>query len=187
MLGRGLRSTISSFSSVCRSAIERRTLRRDSVSRVSSSRETESGFPVRFGLARFMDLGTVVCGRRALVKCGDVLIGSSSGVGEGEAFRFLEPEGVDTTRTVNNWYSSSKSFSQHTLSRWREAAMLVEMRRDGWCGQAAHVGWRSNLLMYETRSNGERAGRFEIDSTVYRHPTESVSEETSNEGIVSDK
>ena len=101
MLGRGLRSTISSLSSVCRSARDRRTVRRDSVSRVSRRRETESGFPVKFGLARFIDLETVVCGRRAFGRWGDVLIGSSSGVGDGDALRFLEPDGVDTTRSVS--------------------------------------------------------------------------------------
>ena len=45
-----------------------------------------------------MDLGAAVWGRRALARAGDVLIGSSSGAGDGEAFRFLEDEGVDTKR-----------------------------------------------------------------------------------------
>jgi hypothetical protein len=73
-------------------------VRRDSLSSVSSSRERERGFPVRLGLGRLMDLDAAVWGRRALARAGDVLIGSSSGAGDGEAFRFLEDEGVDTTR-----------------------------------------------------------------------------------------
>lgn len=64
------------------------------MSSVSKSRETESGFPVRFGLARLIDLGAGVCGRWALERDGDTVIGSSSSVGD--AFRFLEDDGVDT-------------------------------------------------------------------------------------------
>jgi hypothetical protein len=96
ILGLGLRWTISSFNSTCRSDIVRSTLRRDSVSRVSSSLETERGFPVRLGLGLLIDLGVAVWGRRALERAGEVLIGSSSGAGDGEAFRFLEDEVVDT-------------------------------------------------------------------------------------------
>lgn len=68
------------------------------MSSVSSSRETERGFPVRLGLGRLMDLAAAVWGRRAFARAGDVLIGSSSGAGDGEAFRFFEVEGVDTKR-----------------------------------------------------------------------------------------
>lgn len=96
ILGLGLRLTISSLNSMCRSEIVRSTLRRDSLSRVSSSRERESGFPVRLGLGLLVDLCAVGCGRRAFVRAGEVLMGSSSGAGDGEAFRFLEDEGVDT-------------------------------------------------------------------------------------------
>ena len=97
MLGLGLRWTISSFNSLCRSDSARSTLRRDSVSSVSSSRDTERGFPVRLGLGLFVDRG-IAGGRRAFASAGDVLIGSSSGAGDGEAFRFLDDDGVDTER-----------------------------------------------------------------------------------------
>jgi hypothetical protein len=70
------------------------------VSSVSSSRDTERGFPVRFGFGLLMDLGVAVWGRRAFARAGEVLIGSSSGAGDGEAFRFLEDEGVDT---ISEW------------------------------------------------------------------------------------
>ena len=57
---------------------------------------------MRLGLGRLMDLDAAVWGRRALARAGDVLIGSSSGAGDGEAFRFLEDEGVDTKRNCIN-------------------------------------------------------------------------------------
>jgi hypothetical protein len=104
MLGLGLRWTISSFNSLCRSDSVRSTLRRDSVSSVSSSRDTERGFPVRLGLGLFMHLGVAGRGRRAFARAGDVLIGSSSGAGDGEAFRFREDEGVVTGQKSSACY-----------------------------------------------------------------------------------
>ena len=95
MLGLGLRWRISSLSSGCRWKSELRTPRSASLSSVSSSRGTVRGFPVRFDLDLLIDLGVVV-GRRALESAGDVDMGSSSGPGEGEAFRFREEERVDT-------------------------------------------------------------------------------------------
>ena len=82
-------------------------VRRDSLSSVSSSRERERGFPVRLGLGRLIDLDAAVWGRRALARAGDVLIGSSSGAGDGEAFRFFEDEGVDTEKRMNQRAAAS--------------------------------------------------------------------------------
>jgi len=123
MLGLGLRWTISSFNSACRSESVRSTLRRDSVSRVSSSRERERGFPVRLGLGFLMDLDAV-WGRRALARPGDVLMGSSSGAGEGEAFRFLEDEDVGTGQEL----CVSSLLQEH---RQEQAASDNVLARDG--------------------------------------------------------
>ena len=74
----------------------RSTDRRDSLSSVSSRRSTDSGRPARFGRILFLELGTSVCGSRALDGTGDEFIGSSSGMGEGEAFLLREEAVVDT-------------------------------------------------------------------------------------------
>ena len=50
---------------------------------------------MRFGRARFIERGVVVDGSFAFEIAGEVLMGSSSGEGEGEAFRFRD-DGVDT-------------------------------------------------------------------------------------------
>lgn len=98
MLGRGERWTTSSFRSGCDEHKLRNTDRKDSVSRVSRSRSTDNGRPARFGRILFLELGTSVCGRRAFDGTGEEFIGSSSGIGEGEAFLFLEEPVVDTGR-----------------------------------------------------------------------------------------
>src|SRR5271163_1780605 len=96
MPGRGLICTISSFRLGVRSNSVRRTDRRESVSRVSSRRSTVSGRPVTFDRTRFLELGVTVWGSRAFGIAGEVVIGTSSGAGDGEAFRLREPDVLGT-------------------------------------------------------------------------------------------
>ena len=93
MLGRGLNCVTSSLMPGLRSTRVCSTDRRDSLSKVSSRRSTERGFPIRLGRKRFRELG-VIEGRRALEGAGEVDI-SSSRSGEGDAFRLRELD-VDT-------------------------------------------------------------------------------------------
>lgn len=68
------------------------------MSRVSSSRSTDSGRPARFARTLFLELGASVGGKRAFDGTGDEFIGSSSGIGEGEAFLLREEPAADTER-----------------------------------------------------------------------------------------
>ena len=68
------------------------------MSSVSRRRSTDSGRPVRFARILFLDVGASVCGSRAFEGTGDEFMGSSSGIGDGEAFLFREEDVVDTAR-----------------------------------------------------------------------------------------
>ena len=97
--GRGLMEITSSFSLGLRSVSVRMSVRRESVSRVSRRRSRLSGRPDRLGRVRLREFG-VSDGSPAFWMAGEVVMGSSSGLGEGEAFRFFELDVLDTVVAI---------------------------------------------------------------------------------------
>ena len=137
---------ISSRSPGLRSQRAFSTVRSESLSSVSSSRSTESGLPVRFGRAFFLDDGGT--GSRAFERAGDVVI-SSSRSGEGEAFRFLEGLAEDTANVDVSVIKMTGYGKKLTRSTGRESSVLVEMGRDRRGCQAIHNDCvRRRLIWY---------------------------------------
>ena len=108
------------------------------MSRVSRRRSTASGLPARFARILFLELGAIADGSRAFDGTGDEFIGSSSGMGEGEAFLLREEPAVDTR--------GERAVSDMILSWvWQQCETYLILRERDECAHGNEEEWAVQL------------------------------------------
>lgn len=119
-----------------------------------------SGLPARFARILFLELGAFVDGSRAFDGTGDEFIGSSSGMGEGEAFLLREEPAVDTRERGRLAASSSDA-----SGRQRETYLIVKERDE--CAHENEEEWAAQLDCSLLLAVGENGG-VSIDGDIAR-------------------